>query len=156
MTQVLEFSRLVDRTLSALADVLGSDGAALMLIDDHDRLRAVAGSDEQGRRLELIQEQIGAGPAIETLTRGADVTVDDLRAARPFGFPGVAARVSDVRAVLSVPLRAEERLIGILNFYDRTSHEWQPAKVRTGERLGELMVMVLQTMAHRTPLPGKP
>ncbi|MEU8380546.1 GAF domain-containing protein [Streptosporangium sp. NPDC048865] len=156
MTQVLDFSRLVDRTLNALADVLGSDGAALMLIDDHDRLRAIGGSDDRGLRLEMIQERIGAGPAIETLHRGEDVAVDDLRAARPHGFPGVAEQVSEVRAVLSVPLRAEERLIGTLNFYDRTSHEWQPAKVRTGERLGELMVMVLQTMAHRSLLSGKP
>ncbi|WP_433368650.1 GAF domain-containing protein [Streptosporangium sp. CA-115845] len=116
MTQVLELSRLIDRTLGALADVLGADGAALMLIDDHDRLRAIGGSDDHGRRLELIQEQIGSGPAIESLARGADVTVDDLRAASPLGFPGVAARVSEVRAVLSVPLRTEERLIGTLNF----------------------------------------
>jgi|GEM_PF-3718899 len=152
MTQVLEFSQLVDRTLSALADVLGSDGAALMLIDDHDRLRAVGGSDDRGRQLELIQEQIGAGPAIETLSRGEDVVVDDLRAARPFGFPGVAARVPEVRAVLSVPLRSGKKLIGTLNFYDRTIHEWQSAKVRTGERLGELMVMVLQSMAHKSSL----
>ncbi|MEV4377246.1 GAF domain-containing protein [Streptosporangium sp. NPDC049248] len=155
MTQVLEFSRLIDRTLGALADVLGADGAALMLIDDHDRLRAIGGSDDHGRRLELIQEQIGSGPAIESLARGEDVTVDDLRAARPLGFPGVAARVSEVRAVLSVPLRTEERLIGTLNFYDRMSHEWQPAKVRAGERLGELMVMVLQALANRSPISGQ-
>lgn len=156
MTQVPEFSQLIDRTLGALADVLGTDGAALMLIDDHDRLRAIGGSDDRGRLLELAQEQIGSGPAIESLARGEDIAVDDLRAARPFGFPGVAARVSEIRAVLSVPLRTEEQLIGTLNFYDRISHEWQPAKVRTGERLGELMVMLLQTLAHRSPISGKP
>ena len=126
-----------------------------MLIDDHDRLRAVAGSDDDGRRLELIQEQIGAGPSIESLTRGVDVAVNDLYAARPFGFPGLAAGVSGVRAVLSVPLRAEEQLIGTLNFYDRISHEWQPAKIQTGEALGRLMVMVLQTLAHNSPISGK-
>jgi GAF domain-containing protein len=155
MTQVLELSRLVERTLNALADVLGADGAALMLLDDQNRLRAVAGSDDDGRRLELLQEQIGAGPAIESLTRGVDVAVNDLYAARPFGFPGLAAGVSGVRAVLSVPLRVEEQLIGTLNFYDRISHEWQPAKVQTGEGLGRLMVMVLQTLAHNSPISGK-
>ena len=82
-----------------------------MLLDDQDRLRAVAGSDDDGRRLEMLQEQIGAGPAIESLTRGVDVAVNDLYAARPFGFPGLAAGVSGVRAVLSVPLRVEEQLI---------------------------------------------
>ncbi|WP_433246907.1 GAF domain-containing protein [Streptosporangium sp. CA-135522] len=155
MAQGVEFSQLVDRTLDALADVLGTDGAALMLIDDHDRLRAVAGSDDDGRRLELAQERTGSGPAVETLVHGADVVVDDLHAARPLGFPGMAAQVSGVHAVLSVPLRADDRLIGILNFYDRTSHEWQPAKVRAGERLGELMVIVLQTLAHKLLIPGQ-
>jgi GAF domain-containing protein len=155
MTQVFELSQRVERTLSALADLFGADGAALMLIDDHDRPRAVAGSDDDGRRLELLQEQIGAGPSIESLACGVDVAINDLYAARPFGFPGLAAGVSGVRAVLSVPLRAEEQLIGTLNFYDRVSHEWRPAKIRTGEALGRLMVMVLQTLAHNSPISGK-
>ncbi|MBB4938103.1 hypothetical protein FHR32_002408 [Streptosporangium album] len=30
-----------------------------MLVDDHDRLRAVAGSDDSGRQLELVQERTG-------------------------------------------------------------------------------------------------
>ncbi|MFC7647060.1 GAF domain-containing protein [Streptosporangium lutulentum] len=64
------------------------------------------------------------------------MAVNDLHAARPFGFPSLALGVSGVRAVLSVPLRVEEQLIGTLNFYDRVSHEWQPAKIRTGEGLG--------------------
>ncbi|WP_271219865.1 GAF domain-containing protein [Streptosporangium carneum] len=146
---------LVDRTLGALADVLGTDGATLTLFDDRDRPRAVAGSDDDGRRLELAQERTGSGPAVETLAHGADMAVDDLHAARPLGFPGLAAQVSEIHAVLSVPLRADDRLIGTLSFYDRTSHEWQPAKVRAGERLGELMVMVLQVLAHKSSTSGK-
>ncbi|MGV9775679.1 GAF domain-containing protein [Streptosporangium sp. NPDC003464] len=105
MAQGVEFPTVVDRTLNALADALGADGAALMLIDDHDRLRAVAGSDDDGRRLELAQERTGSGPAVESLAHGADVAVNDLRAARPSGFPGLAPHASGIRAVLSVPLR---------------------------------------------------
>ncbi len=147
--------QLVGRTLIALADVLGTDGAALTLFDEHDRPRAVAGSDDDGRQLELAQERTGSGPAVETLARGVDMVIDDLQAPRPLGFPGLAAEVSGVRAVLSVPLRADDRLIGTLSFYDRVSHEWQPARVRTGERLGELMVMLLQAIAHKSSISGK-
>ncbi|GAA3143805.1 hypothetical protein GCM10010466_38560 [Planomonospora alba] len=156
MTDGDEFSRVVDRTLHALADALGADGAALMLIDDRDRPRAVGGSDDDGRRLELAQEQTGSGPSIESFTRDTGVVVDDLHAARPFGFPGVAERARRVRAVLSVPLRAGDRVIGSLDFYDRVSHEWQPVTVRAGERLAELMVMVLQGLAHKSSISGQP
>ncbi|MER5425473.1 GAF domain-containing protein [Streptosporangium roseum] len=154
MAQGVEFPQLVERTMNAFADALGADGAALMLVDDHDRLRAVAGSDDDGRRLEPVREQTGSGPAVESLARGVDVTVDDLRAARPLGFPAPAGRVSGIRAVLTVPLRADDRLIGTLDFHDRDSREWPPAKVRAGERLGELMVMVLRTLAIRHPFLG--
>ncbi|MFC4062705.1 GAF domain-containing protein [Planomonospora corallina] len=156
MTDGDEFSRVVGRALHALADALGADGAAIMLVDERDRPRAVGGSDEDGRRLELAQEQTGSGPAIESLARDSGVVVNDLHAARPFGFPGVAERALGVRAVLSVPLRVGDRVIGSLDFYDRASHEWQPAKIRAGERLAELMVMVLQGLAHKSPISGQP
>ncbi|GAA3442626.1 GAF domain-containing protein [Planomonospora venezuelensis] len=155
MTHGAEPSRVVDRTLHALAEALGADGAALMLIDDHDRPRAVGGSDADGRRLELAQERTGSGPSIESLARDADVAVNDLYAERPSGFPGVAAQTRRVRAVLSVPLHADDRVIGSLDFYDRVSHEWQPATVRAGRRLAELMVMVLEALAHKSPFSGQ-
>ncbi|GII04270.1 GAF domain-containing protein [Planobispora takensis] len=155
MTHGVEFTHVVDRTLNALADALGADGAALMLIDDHDRPRAVGGSDADGRWLELAQEQAGAGPAFESLSRDTDIVIDDLRAARPSGFPGVAEKATGVRAVLSVPLHADDRVIGSLDFYDRVSHEWQPAKVRAGRRLAELMVMVLEALAHKSTFSGQ-
>ncbi|MER5318233.1 GAF domain-containing protein [Streptosporangium roseum] len=154
MAQGVEFPQLVDRTMNALADALGADGAALMPVGDHSRLRVVAGSDD-GRRLEPVREQAGSGPAVESLAHGVDVAVDDLRAARPLGFPALAGRVSGIRAVLTVPLRADDRLIGTLNFHDRDSREWPPAKVRAGERLGGLMVTVLRTLAHKTSIPGQ-
>ncbi|MBG0826556.1 GAF domain-containing protein [Planomonospora sp. ID67723] len=155
MTHGAHFTHVVDRTLNALAEVLGADGAALMLIDDHDRPRAVGGTDADGRRLELAQERSGSGPSIESLARDEDVLINDLYAERPSGFPGVAAQTYGVRAVLSVPLRADDRVIGSLDFYDRVSHEWQPAEVRAGGRLAELMVMVLKALAHKSPFSGQ-
>jgi hypothetical protein len=48
MAQGVEFPQLVDRIPNVLADALGSGGAALMPIDDHDRSRAAAGSGDDG------------------------------------------------------------------------------------------------------------
>ncbi|ACZ91638.1 GAF domain-containing protein [Streptosporangium roseum] len=155
MAQGVEFPQLVNRTMNALAVELGADGAALMPVDDHDRLRAGAGPDDEGLRLEPVRERTGSGPAVGSLARGADVAVDDLRAARPLGSSALAGRVPGIRAVLTVPPRADDRLIGTPNFHDRDSREWPPAKVRAGERLGELMVMVMRTLAHKTFIPGQ-
>lgn len=56
MAQGVEFPQLVERIPDALTDALGAGGVALMSIDAHDRLRAVAGSDDDGRRLEPVRE----------------------------------------------------------------------------------------------------
>ncbi|MFI6795347.1 hypothetical protein [Streptosporangium canum] len=52
MAQGVEFPQLVDRIPGVFADAPEAGGVALMSIDDHDRLRAVAGADDDGRRPE--------------------------------------------------------------------------------------------------------
>lgn len=56
MAQGVEFPQLVDRIPGVFADTPGAGGVALMSIGDHDRSRAVAGSDDDGRRLEPARE----------------------------------------------------------------------------------------------------
>jgi GAF domain-containing protein len=140
---------VLENVLVGMADLFGVDGAALMLLDGQDRLRAVGASDDDGIALESAQESVGDGPAIESAVRGDPVAINDLHAATPLGFPHVAAHAMPVRAVMSVPLVEGTELIGVLDFYARIGREWDPAALQTGSCLGELMVIVLRVLAER-------
>ncbi|GII32597.1 GAF domain-containing protein [Planotetraspora mira] len=139
---------VLENVLVGMADLFGVDGAALMLLDGQDRLRAVGASDDVGIALESAQESVGDGPAIASAVRGDLVAINDLHAAIPLGFPHVAAHAMPVRAVMSVPLVEGTELIGVLDFYARIGREWDPAAVETGSCLGELMVIVLRVLAE--------
>ncbi|MCT9934110.1 GAF domain-containing protein [Planotetraspora sp. A-T 1434] len=139
---------VLENVLVGMADLFGVDGAALMLFDGQDRLRAIGASDDDGILLESAQESVGDGPAIASAACGDSVAINDLHAATPLGFPHVAAHAMPVRAVLSVPLIEGSELIGVLDFYARIGRDWDCAEVETGSRLGELMVIVLQVLAE--------
>lgn len=80
------------------------------------------------------------------------VLADGLHAARPPICPA-----SPDRSPKSVPspVRAGDRLIGTLNFYDRAGRERQPVKARSGEPRSGLMVTVLRNPVHKSPIPGQ-
>ncbi|GLW25407.1 GAF domain-containing protein [Microbispora triticiradicis] len=149
-------SSVLENVLTGMAGLFGVDGAALMLLDAQDRLRAIGATDDDGVLLESAQEYVGDGPAIASAASGGLVAIQDLHADRPLGFPHVAVHALPVRAVLSVPLVEGGELIGVLDFYARVGHVWDRTEVEAGYRLGELMVIVLQVLAEnrtdRAPL----
>jgi GAF domain-containing protein len=142
-----DVSSVLENVLVGMADLFGVDGAALMLLDGQDRLRAVGATDDDGVSLEFAQESVGDGPAIESAARGDLVAIHDLHAASPLGFPHVAVHALPVHSVLSVPLVEGSELIGVLDFYARVGRVWDSAEAEAGSRLGELMVVVLQALA---------
>ncbi|MEU6427067.1 GAF domain-containing protein [Microbispora sp. NPDC046973] len=141
-------SAVLENVLTGMAGLFGVDGAALMLLDGQDRLRAIGATDDDGVLLESAQESVGDGPAIESAASGGLVAIHDLHAARPMGFPHVAVHAPPVRAVLSVPLIEDRELIGVLDFYARDGRVWDRTEAEAGSRLGELMVIVLQVLAE--------
>ncbi|MBP2707526.1 GAF domain-containing protein [Microbispora sp. RL4-1S] len=144
----MDASSVLENVLTGMAELFGVDGAALMLLDGHDRLRAVGATDDAGVMLESAQERAGDGPAMESAARGGLVAIRDLHASSPTGFPDVAAHALPVRAVLSIPLIEDSELIGVLDFYTRAGRDWDSATRQTGSRLGELLVIVLQVLAE--------
>ncbi|WP_084369667.1 GAF domain-containing protein [Microbispora sp. ATCC PTA-5024] len=154
----MDASSVLESVLIGMADLFGVDGAALMLLDEEDRLRAVGATDDDGLRLESAQESVGEGPAIDSASRCDLVAIRDLHAASPIGYPHLAAHAAPVHAVLSVPLIEGAELIGVLDFYARAGHAWGPAEAEAGSHLGELLVIVLQVLAESrtdTPFSGQ-
>jgi GAF domain-containing protein len=110
-------------------NLFGVDGAGLMLLSEGGVLRYVAASDEPGRMLEAIQEQIGEGPCIDAFLEDAPVRADDLGADPHWPSAGPLAAGHGVRAVLGVPVNLRQGPVGTLNVYAAQPHRWDDGDV---------------------------
>jgi len=126
----------LSRTLENAAVISGTDGAALMLLDEHADLRAVGASSGVGMELEVLQQSNRAGPAFDCLVTGAPVAVDELSERAPVG------------AVLSLPVRAYGRMAGALNLYRHAPTHWRPDHIAAGQRLADVVAVFLETLAR--------
>lgn len=94
------------RLVHALTDLVPAAAAALLALDEQQRLGLVACTDESARHLELYQLQTNDGPCIAAVRTGRRVVVPDLASAGrwPKFCAGAAAR--GFTSVLAVPMRA--------------------------------------------------
>ena len=98
-------------------ELFGVDGAGLMLIDGAGVLRYIAASDEPGRMLEAIQEQVGEGPCVDAFLEDGPVKAGDLGADPRWPSAGPLAAGHGVCAVLGdfvVDRRHREELEDLL------------------------------------------
>jgi GAF domain-containing protein len=137
--------RALEQVIAATRDLFGAAGAGLMMIDDQSALNAVAATDEAGRLLEIRQQEIGHGPCVDSLTLDqvvstADLAVDDR-------WPQLLPELPDrgVRAVLGVPLHANNVAVGSLNVYRNHPGEWDTSEVTALEAYGRLVESLLAT-----------
>ena len=126
----------------AVADVLGVDGAGVMLRDETGLLRFVAASDETVRRIEALQIELGEGPCLRSAQTGEVVQVLDLDGIHDFPRFAPPARESGMRAVLSFPMTTKGETIGALNLYRREVSE-EPVDVATGLLLANVATAYL-------------
>ncbi len=102
--------------------VSGIDAASITVIHRDGRIETVAGTDELVYRLDQMQYDFDEGPCLDAL-RGAPVQrVDDMPAEDR--WPQFAPKAADagVRSHMAMELYADERSIGGLNLYSRSSH----------------------------------
>jgi GAF domain-containing protein len=134
------------RVMSATRELFDATGCGIMLIDDSSALTAVAATDEAGRLLEVVQEQVGHGPCVDALTFDRTVNVTDLAADER--WPVLREVPAGVRAVLGVPLHAERVPVGSLNVYRDRPHGWTDSEVGALTAYSSLVEGVLQTALH--------
>ncbi|HEY2960430.1 MAG TPA: GAF and ANTAR domain-containing protein [Actinomycetota bacterium] len=112
--------RVVDET----DRLFGVDGAGLMLLATDDHLRYVAASDERGRLLEKIQEQVGEGPCLVAFDVREPVATGDAPRDQRWAAFGRLVGEHGIHAVLGVPVDLEGTTIGTLNVYQVRPHPW--------------------------------
>jgi GAF domain-containing protein len=134
----------IDRVLMATRDVLGADGAALLLLDEHDQLRLTGTSDEAARVLEAAQIRLGLGPAIDSLDRKDVVRIVDLCEQGAYRELADTVAVAGVRAVLAVPVIVQTSAVGALNVYRSVPYEWSAPDLAAGRSYATLLGLLLR------------
>jgi GAF domain-containing protein len=134
--------------------IFAVDGSGLMLLTEGDVLRYVAASDERGRVLENIHEQVGEGPCLDAFDKSEPAVAADVATDRRWPSFGRLAREHHIHGVLGVPVDLESGVVGTLNVYSTDRHDWGDDEVEAIQAFARIMASVLRT-AVEAHLQGK-
>jgi GAF domain-containing protein len=144
----------LDLAVAETDELFGIDGAGLLLLGEDGVLRYVAASDEPGRMLEAIQEQVGEGPCIDAFLEDGPVLAHDLAADPRWPSAGPLAAAHGVRAVLGVPVDLREGPVGTLNVYAARPHRWDESDVAAIQAYTRVIASLLRA-AVRAHVSGR-
>ncbi len=136
--------RVVDET----EQIFGLDGAGMMVLTPDDGLRYVAASDERGRVLEQIHEQVGEGPCLTAFNMGVPSATSDAPADHRWPAFGRLVAEHGIRAVLGVPVELQGGPIGTLNVYALRPHTWDPTELEAVQAYARVAGTVLATAVN--------
>jgi GAF domain-containing protein len=135
--------------LAAAAQIFGVRGAGVLLADADQRLCDVASTDDGAQALERAQEECGEGPCVDAYVQRRTVqTADILQDER---WPKLARALAQdgVRAVLGVPIRLRDVVVGTLNVYADAPHVWDESEIAAIAALSGMLEVQLAGAAAR-------
>jgi len=112
---------ILDRLARRVIEVIPTDGAGVLLLDDEAQLHFVAATDERILVIEGLQLELGEGPCILSFESGEAVLSPDLSKEERFEAFASRAIEEGLGAVYSFPLRLDGRRLGALDLYSRTT-----------------------------------
>jgi GAF domain-containing protein len=135
-------------------DLLGVTAAGLLLTDQRGTLAPVASSDERTRVLELFQIQNDEGPCLDCVRSGGPVVEPDLEAAGRWPVFSRAATAAGFRAVVALPLRLRDEVIGGLNLFNADPHRLTDEEQDIAQALADVATIGIlqQRSLHRASL----
>jgi GAF domain-containing protein len=134
-TQSIEdfVQELAVQAAQLIADSL-SCGITLRRGRQHD---TVACSDELAGRVNGLQYALGEGPCLTALADGRPAYSADLTAEPRWPRFAAAATASGIQSALSLPLIAQDQVIGALNLYARERAAFGATQTRLAEKFAE-------------------
>lgn len=125
---------------TTLLDVAGA-GVSLR---DQGRLRFVTGVNEATVRVEQGQERLQQGVCVEAFTSGRAVTVPNLaEVGEQWAEFRDEARAVGFAAVLGIPMRLDDDVLGAVNIYSAEPREWSDEDVATAQVLANMATSYL-------------
>lgn len=146
---------LSEETVSGLLDLIvdvavsgieGVSGASVsLLVREGAKMETTSASSEIIRDIDQAQYRDLAGPCVQAILTGEEVTVS-IPVAEWAAFSDGAVGAG-VTAVWSLPLRVRERTTGALNLYSTGGQPWQDHEVRASRGLARQAAVVLTNAA---------
>jgi sugar diacid utilization regulator len=145
-------STLLDLVAATAQDLLGLDFCGVMLPSADGASLAIAGASalpdqyvgrvDRGRLIPLEPTAAGGAPASRAFRSGRPCSVADV-AAEPDSAWTEVAREQGYGSILAVPLVTRAGVLGTLNSYRSTAHEFGPQEVEQLELLAEHAAIAL-------------
>ena len=126
------------------ARVSDAEAVGVMLADHHGRLQNVASSNENGKRLELLQLQVEQGPCLDCFASGEPVVNADLATAE-VRWPKFAPALRDAGfgSVHAFPMRLRETVIGALNLFGHPETRFTADETRVVQALADIATIAI-------------
>ena len=139
-TLVGDFSiqEILDRLARRVLEVIPTDGAGVLLLDEEARLHFVSATDDRILVIERLQLELGEGPCILSYETGDAVIAPDLSKETRFARFAARATREGLGAVYSFPLRLDGRRLGALDLYSRSSQKLSAEDLVGGQILADV------------------
>jgi serine phosphatase RsbU (regulator of sigma subunit)/anti-sigma regulatory factor (Ser/Thr protein kinase) len=130
--------------LNRVTEILGSDTAAVLLVEDDGRTlaaRAAKGLEEEVER--GFRLPVGRGFAGRVAATRQPVLIPDLDNS-PVTVVNPLMREKNVRSLLGVPLIVEGRVVGVLHVGSLTQRDWSEADVRLLQLVADRVALSIE------------
>jgi GAF domain-containing protein len=139
--------RALQQLASAAKELLGVDGAGLMLADERGDLRWATASDQETQAIEEGQERLGQGPCVNAFAEHAPMAMRDAAKEPHWGKITEVVTGQEMRAGLSVPVQMEGGPIGSLDLYSAAPRDWDQAEISAAQVYAALAATLLSQAA---------
>jgi hypothetical protein len=133
----------LERVVASARTLFGIDGAGVLWLDANGDVRYLTASDDRGRALELVQEELGVGPCVDTLVRDTAVESTDLQGDPRWPEVGDRLAPYGIHAVLGIPVRIGGAAVAALNVFRDDVHDWDESEADASRSLGSVIEAVL-------------
>jgi GAF domain-containing protein len=138
-----DLGRAMQQIATAARELLGVDGAGLMLADERGQLRWATASDQQTQVIEEGQERLGQGPCVNAFAEHAPMAMRDAAKEPQWGKITDVVTGQEMRAGLSVPVQLEGGPIGTLDLYSAQPRDWDQAEISAAQVYAALAATLL-------------
>jgi GAF domain-containing protein len=132
-------------------ELLGVDGAGVMIADGTGKLRLAAASSESARLLELFEIQNEEGPCLDAFRTGRQVSHVDVGAgSAPWPVFTPKAKSEGFSSVHALPMRLRHEIIGALTLFGHNPVQLPAEDVRVAQAFADIAtIAILQERLSR-------
>ena len=138
---IIEF---LDNLTERCVELLDADAAALMLVDQRNRLNLMAATAQEARVLGLFELQVQEGPCLECFSTGQAITnVYFADSQERWPKLGPTAVESGFGTTHALPMRLRAQVIGALNLFTGGQRRLSVADLATGQAMADMATIGL-------------